>query len=140
MAGHHRWGARSQEALATVRPELRAVCDRALAVSPFDLTVTCGKRSREDQEKAVREGRSKVHWPHGKHNVENDEDLARAVDIHPYPVNFRDTARYLVLNGIMLACAAELGVKLRLGTNWDGDGEFLTDQRFDDYPHHELVD
>ena len=135
---HHTFGAKSQAHLDTVVPELRSICINVLAISPFDLTVTCGRRSKEDQEKAVREGRSKVHWPDGKHNVENEDDLAKAVDIHPYPIDFKDTRRYYMLAGMMHAEAAYDDIKLRWGGDWDGDG-VLTDQTFDDLPHFEVV-
>ena len=139
MAAHHKWGRRSREALATVEPVLAELCGKVRDCLPFDLTVTCGERSREDQEKAVREGRSHVHWPHGRHNVEREGDKARAVDIHPYPVDFSDTARYLVMHGAFMAEAKRAGVKIRHGIDWDGDGVLLTDQRLDDYPHVELA-
>ena len=138
MAARHAFGRRSKERLATVHPALALVCNEALGIVPFDLTVLCGRRGREDQEKAVREGRSKVHWPHGKHNVRNEGDLARAVDIAPYPIDWSDTARFVYLAGVMDAVARAHNVRLRWGGNWDGDGVLLKDQRFDDLPHFEL--
>ena len=138
MADHHSWGKRSEEALQTVHPQLAEICDRALEITPFDLIVTCGRRSKEDQEKAVREGRSKVHWPHGKHNVENPGDLARAVDIHPYPIDWNDLHRYAYLAGVMRAVAHENGIDLRWGGNFDRDSE-IYEQRFLDAPHFEIV-
>ena len=137
MSQHHVFGKRSAEALATCSPPLRGLCVEALAAAPFDLTVTCGRRSKEDQEKAVAEGRSKVHWPHGKHNTADPGALSRAVDIHPYPVDFEDTRRYYILAGVMLAIARRRGIAIRWGGDWDGDGT-LTDQSFNDLPHFEL--
>ena len=138
MAAGHQWGRRSRECLATVDPVLAELAGRVLAVAPFDLTVTCGRRSKEEQEQAVRSGRSRVHWPKGRHNVLRDGDLARAIDVHPFPIRWSDTARYLVMDGIFIAEAARMGVRIRLGTDWDGDGEFLSDQTLQDYPHVEL--
>ena len=134
MAAHHAFGAKSEAHLATVHPELADACRHALQASPFDLTVTCGRRSKADQEQAVREGRSKVHWPHGNHNTRQPAELARAVDIHPYPIDFKDTRRYYILAGLMLAVS---NVPLRWGGDWDGDGQ-LTDQTFNDLPHFEV--
>lgn len=136
MAERHRFGKRSVYALDTVEPALRAVCYEALEAAPFDLTVTCGRRSQADQEKAVAEGRSKVHWPHGKHNAA-EGCLSRAVDIHPYPIDWKDTRRYYILAGVMLALAHRRGIKIRFGGDWDGDGD-LTDQTFNDLCHYEL--
>ena len=137
MARHHQFGKTSTAHLLTVHRDLQVICRDALFVVPFDLTVTCGRRSREDQQTAVAEGRSKVHWPDGNHNVRLPGELARAVDIHPYPVDFQDVRRYYILGGVMLACAHELDVDLRWGGDWDGDGT-LTDQTFNDLPHFEL--
>ena len=137
MAQRHSWSKRSLDNLATVDPELSYLCNLVLKVCPFDLVVTCGRRSKEDQEKAVKEGRSKVHWPHGNHNVENPKDLARAVDIHPYPIDFKDARRYYILGGLMRALAYTTGTEIRWGGDWDGDG-VLTDQTFNDLPHFEL--
>ena len=138
MAKHHQFSMRSKEHLATVHPDLEVLCRNALYVLPFDLTVTCGARSEEDQEKAVAEGRSKVHWPHGKHNVKDGEEFATAVDIHPYPIDFKDVRRYYMLAGAMIANADELDISIRWGGDWDGDGN-LKDQSFNDLPHFELV-
>ena len=33
-----------------------------------DCTILCGYRGKEEQEKAVSEGNSKLHYPHSKHN------------------------------------------------------------------------
>lgn len=136
MAAHHKFGNKSLERLDTVDYRLKAICLDALAMSPFDLTVTCGVRSKEDQEKAVAEGHSKVHYPEGKHNALPGEK-ARAVDIHPYPIDFKDTRRYYILGGIMMAISSFKRIPIRWGGDWDGDGT-LTDQTFNDLPHFEL--
>ena len=136
MASRHAFGKRSREHLATVEPVLQELCEAALAACPFDLTVTCGLRSKADQDKAVAEGRSKVHWPHGNHNSA-DGSPARAVDIHPYPVDFQDTRRYYIMGGVFLALAHQRGIRIRWGGDWNGNG-VLTDQTFTDLPHVEL--
>ena len=140
MARHHAFGKRSENALATVDGRLDRLCREVLRAVPFDLTITCGRRSKEDQEKAVQEGRSKVHWPHGKHNVSQPSDLARAVDIHPYPIDWNDLPRYIFMHGAFAACADKAGIRIRHGIDWDGDGVLLKDQSLDDYPHVELLD
>lgn len=139
MAAHHRWGRRSREALATVEPALAELVCRARDVVPFDLTVTCGRRSREEQERAVREGHSRVHWPHGKHNVEREGEKARAVDVHPYPIDWQDQRRYVFLAGVMTALGDRMDTPVRWGGNWDGDATLITDQRLVDLPHYELL-
>jgi peptidoglycan L-alanyl-D-glutamate endopeptidase CwlK len=41
--------------------------------------------------------------------------------------------------GVILTCAKQLGVKLRWGGDWDGDGNRLNN-KFNDLAHFELVD
>ena len=138
MAEHHRFGKRSLAALNTVHPALRSIIVAVLPASPFDLTVIRGHRTKEDQERAVRGGRSKVHWPHGKHN----SYPSHAADVAPY-VNGRipwdEPAPFCFLAGMMFCEARVRGLRLRWGGNWDGDEALLTDQRFDDLPHFEIL-
>jgi peptidoglycan L-alanyl-D-glutamate endopeptidase CwlK len=42
------------------------------------------------------------------------------------------------LAGVIQCAAAELGYDLRWGGNWDGDGEIIKDQKFNDLPHFEI--
>lgn len=97
--------------------------DGALAPAGIkDITVLCGYRGRDAQEKAFADGASKLHWPDSKHN----KTPALAVDIAPYPVDWSESQRFSVLRGFVLARAAVLGIKLRI-IEWD-------------LPHLELAD
>ena len=138
MADRHRWGQRSLDHLATVHPLLRHLCTEALKLTPFDLTVTCGRRGRDEQEDAVKAGTSKLHWPRGKHNTLEPNDPAWAVDIHPYPVDFLDLPRYCFMAGVILTLAREQQLVVRWGGDWDGDGVLIKDQSLVDLPHFEL--
>jgi len=150
------FGKRSQEQKSTVTQKLKNILDSAIKI--VDFSVICGRRSKEDQDKAFNNGYSKVQWPNSKHNTRAPEDLAKAVDLYPYPrpiwtgelVNLvqrvtrkeilplvRDWARWYYLAGVIKGIAHEQGTDLRQGCDWDGDGDF-TDQRFDDTPHHEM--
>ena len=63
-----------------------------------------------------------------------------AVDLMPYVRGEIAPSKenYLILAGVMFACANELGLTLRSGMDWDMDSEFLVDQTFNDFPHFEL--
>jgi peptidoglycan L-alanyl-D-glutamate endopeptidase CwlK len=63
-----------------------------------------------------------------------------AVDLMPYVKGKSAPSKenYLILAGVMFACANELGLTLRSGMDWDMDSEFLVDQTFNDFPHFEL--
>jgi hypothetical protein len=73
-----------------------------------------------------------------KHNT----DPSLAFDVAPYPIDFASRtkvlARFYYLAGLIISCAASLGIKLRWGGDWDGDLDF-EDQTFDDLGHFEKV-
>jgi peptidoglycan L-alanyl-D-glutamate endopeptidase CwlK len=138
----YNYGRGSEAKMSTVKPRLRAVCERALGYGVMDASVIQGVRSRVEQDRYYGTGKSKVKWPNGKHNIEVLGDLASAVDIAPYingTVSWRKD-HCCVWAGLMLAAAKEEGVILRWGGNWDMDGEPITDQDFQDLVHFELND
>ena len=53
------------------------------------------------------------------------------------PIDWNNKERFYLFAGFVKGIAAEMGIKLRLGADWDGD--FTTrDQTFHDLPHFEL--
>lgn len=112
-----------------------------------DHSILVGHRTEEDQTAAVEAGRSKLSWPHSKHNSTPSE----AVDAAPYlpegiGVQWPDRnssdyekqlGQFYLFAGYVQAKADELGVGLRWGGDWDSD-RILSDQSFDDVVHFEL--
>lgn len=132
----YKFGKVSEDRLASVHTDLVRVVRKALAYGLLDISVVQGRRSKEDQDRAFKEGKSKLKYPQSKHN----SDPSDAVDIAPF-INGKiswNTQHCLVLAGIVLAAASELGIKVRWGGNWDRDGEPVTDQTFNDLVHFEL--
>ena len=132
----YKFGKSSEDRLESVHPDLVKVCRRMLGYGILDATVVQGRRSQEDQDRAFREGKSKLKYPQSRHNSNPSE----AVDIAPF-INGKvswNSQHCLVLAGLMLAAASELGIKVRWGGNWDCDGEPVTDQTFNDLVHFEL--
>ena len=88
-------------------------------IRSFDCSILEGYRNQEDQEKAVREGNSKLHYPDGKHN----RQPSCAVDVAPYPVNWTDTKRFYHFGGYVLGVAARLKEegKMTHSIRWGGD-------------------
>jgi peptidoglycan L-alanyl-D-glutamate endopeptidase CwlK len=88
--------------------------------------------------KAYFSGNSKLMWPKGRHN----SLPSKAVDFQPYPMP-KDKAKLWAslayVAGRIIQMAAEDGVLIRWGGDWDSDGD-LTDQTFDDLFHLEVVD
>jgi peptidoglycan LD-endopeptidase CwlK len=126
---------RSLDQLDTIHPTLREILEEAIKVSDF--IVLEGHRGEEAQNKAFREGRSKIQWPKGNHN----KSPSTAADIAPVPIDWDSKhagKKFAFLAGIVTGVAATKGVKIRWGGDWDGDGQ-MNDQSFHDLPHVELV-
>jgi len=137
------FGNSSSARLASADERLQRVARRALAFGVMDFSIAEGHRSIERQQELYDQGKSQIDGitRTGKHNYQPSQ----AIDIVPYPavvngVNiWNDKQRFCVLAGLMLAAAAEEGVKLRWGGDWDGDGN-NADSTFHDLPHFEIVD
>lgn len=131
------FGKASLNRLDTVDKYLSLVMNAALNTEVMDISIVEGHREKEKQNEYFKAGKSKVEWPKGKHN----KIPSCAVDAAPW-VNGKISWNKLhccVLAGVILACAAELGIKIRWGGNWDMDSEPITDQDFQDLVHFEIV-
>lgn len=126
---------RSLNNLSGVHPDMVRVVKRAMSMQIMDFTVIEGVRSIERQRRLVNQGASKT--MNSKHLVQNT-GYGHAVDITPYPIDWQDSGRFYVLNGIMRAAAVIEGVDIRTGSDWDMDG-IIQDQTFHDLPHYELT-
>jgi peptidoglycan L-alanyl-D-glutamate endopeptidase CwlK len=131
-----RFSATSEFNLSTCHPKLQRLVRVMAQRAPksLDFSVTCGYRNEADQEAAVRAGRSTKHFPDSKHNVMPSV----AVDLAPHPIDWKDTARFARLAGYLQAVADDLGIEVRWGGDWDGDGR-TADERLVDMPHFELT-
>lgn len=118
--------------LETCHPDLQRLFKEL--IKHVDCTIIVGHRGEEEQEQAVLQGKSKLHWPKSKHN----STPSMAVDVSPWPVDWKDTKRFYDFAGIVRAQAAILGIKIRWGGDWDGDGD-IKDQKFNDLVHFELI-
>lgn len=109
----------------------------------YDIRVLEGVRSWARQRELYEQGKTKLLPPAGKHNPDTEGDVdykSLAVDVAPYPIDWKDAKRFCYLAGIVMGIAAQLGYKVRWGGNWDMDQTIIDDQNFDDLPHFELVD
>ncbi|MBM96015.1 MAG: peptidase [Oceanospirillaceae bacterium] len=137
------FGRRSASNLMTCDTRLQAVARRALGYGVMDFSVTEGHRSLLRQKELYDDGMSQIDGIRfkGKHNKTPSE----AMDLLPYPavVNginvWNDHQRFAVLAGLIMAAAAEEGVTVRWGGDWDGDGN-NADSTLHDMPHFELID
>lgn len=126
------FGKQSAERLATCHPDLQRLMNEAIKY--VDFSITCGHRGQAEQDKAFEDGASKLKWPNGQHN----KLPSRAVDVAPYPLNWNDAEAFTLLSGVILGVACMMGIKIRIGADWDGDFNML-EHSFKDRPHVELA-
>ena len=130
-----RFGKRSKERLKGVDAKLQNVMNEV--VKYFDIAVIEGLRSQERQNELVAQGKSKTKF--GKH-VDG-----KAVDIAPYPIDWKARDDFHYLGGFVLGMAASMGIKIRWGGDWNASSLFkgqrtTKDNNFDDLVHFELLD
>lgn len=141
-------GQKSLEKLKDVAPDLQELARKVMQV--MNITVLTGHRGKEEQDKAVAEGKSKTPWPTGKHN----SLPSQAIDISPWPIplnwgspgpdkvynreEMKAVAQFYYMQGVAAGVANEMGIKVRGGHDWNMDNDF-SDNNFDDLVHIELA-
>lgn len=136
------FGKTSRSRLDTCHPDLVKLVEKALSYGVMDISVLEGNRSTEKQKQLYAEGKSQLDGVNKLSKHQSSPSVA--VDLMPYPGELNgkniwtDTHRWCVLGGLMYAAASELGIKIRWGGDWDGDGN-NSDSNFNDYPHFELI-
>jgi peptidoglycan L-alanyl-D-glutamate endopeptidase CwlK len=141
---------RSLKTLVGVHPDLVRVIHRAIKITEVDFLVGCGVRTLATQRKYVREGKSKT--MNSRHLLNNG--YSHAVDLwmwkdggiswdtsgaeDRYTISNKDDyENYQEIGTSVIAAANELGIPIRWGADWDGDGQH-TDHSFIDWVHQEL--
>ena len=141
------YGAGSRSKLETCHPHLVLVAELALKRSPYDITIVHGWRGEEIQNALFASGASTKRWPDSKHNASEDDELERpetvsdALDFAPWvdgKIPWGETHIFACIAGCFFAAAAELGVQLRWGGDWDADGN-TKEHKLQDWGHLELV-
>lgn len=127
------FGRTSKERLSTCHPDLQKVFNEV--IKHVDCKIIEGARTPERQQELFDQGRTKI--LNSKH-IPKDDGWSYAVDVMAFPVQWENWNRNYLFVGFVLGIAASMGIKLRVGADWDGD--FNTkDQSFHDLPHFELV-
>lgn len=135
----------SLQRLATCDPRLQRIVRTVATQIP--LLVVCGRRGKADQDAAVKSKKSKTPWPESKHNCPDPRDpskeslavLSRAVDLAPYPLDWNDRDRFILLAGYVLAIAQVSDILIRWGGDW-GRNWIIRDESFQDLVHFELIE
>ena len=126
-----KYGRKSRERLNTCDSKLQKVFNEV--IKHVDCSVLEGHRSKDRQNKLYEEEKTKVKYPHGRHN----RQPSSAVDVTPYPVDWKDRERQTLFAGFVIGVASQMGINSRWGGDWDQDFQ-VVDNRFDDFPHFEL--
>ena len=122
----YKWSKKSSDLLATCDNRLQDLANMMLERSEFDLTITDGYRTKDEQEKAFNDGKSRAKFGKSKHNV----FPSQAIDIVPYPIDWNTKNprwNQMALNAMW--CAGRLGIEITWG------GNFVS---LKDLPHFEL--
>ena len=142
---------KSLRKLNGVHPDLVKVVKRAIEITEEDFMVGEGVRSVATQRKYVRDGKSRT--MNSRHLVASN-GYSHAVDLWLwkdggvswdtsdarsfYTVSHDDDyVNYQEIGTSMLLASEELGIPIRWGADWDGDGQH-TDHSFVDWVHFEL--
>jgi len=126
------FGKRSKENLQGVHPDIISVLDEAIKY--FDFSVLEGVRTLERQKGLYALGKS--HTLNSKHLRQLD-GYSHAVDVAPYPINWKDKRRFAYLAGLIMGIAETKGIALTWGNDWDNDGDF-DEHKLQDGPHFQL--
>lgn len=121
----------SLERLETCCDELQETMNRVIQL--FDCIILEGYRDEETQNRYYKAGKSKLRYPHSKHNG----FPSQAVDVSPWPIVWDDIENFCYLGGLVVGVGATLGHKIRWGGNWDMDSSVIHDQKFQDLVHFE---
>lgn len=121
-----KWGKTSSDRIATCDKRLQDLANMMLSRSGFDLTVTCGYRTKEEQEDAYKKGTSRAKFGQSKHN----DFPSKAIDICPYPIIWEGKdPRWQEMAMNAMWCAGRLGIEIA----WGGNFKSISDK-----PHFEL--
>ena len=126
-----KFGRKSKERLNTCDSNLQKVFNEV--IKHVDCSILEGHRNKDRQNRLYEEGKTKVKYPNGRHN----RQPSSAVDVTPYPVDWKDRERQTLFAGFVIGVASQMDINLRWGGDWDQDFQ-VTDNRFDDFPHFEL--
>ena len=129
----------SKERLDTCDTHLQRIVNAV--AQEMNIQVICGHRSKEDQDKAWEEKKSKVRYPHSKHNSIPSQavDLAplKIVDGHRV-IDWNDKQGFQDLANLMFKYADKFGIHIRWGGDFNMDGTKTTNDSWD-MPHWELT-
>jgi len=134
----YKYSKKSLGKLNTCHPDLQKLLKEA--IKHYDVTILQGIRTKEEQEELVRTGMSKTM---NSMHLDQGDGYAHAVDCALWPIDWHDRERFVFLQGFLKGLAVqmkangEISHDLRLGVDWDDDGN-IKEHSFFDGPHVEI--
>jgi len=128
-----KYSSRSLEKLSECDMRLQQVFN--FVINVIDCTIFTGHRNHVAQDELYYQGKSKLMWPHSKHN----KTPSMAIDAAPYPIDWKDRERATLFAGFVLGVGDAMGIKMRWGGDWDRDWQ-VKDNNFDDLWHFEIIE
>jgi len=99
------FGQRSLKSMFGVHPDIVEVLDEAIKY--FDFSVLEGVRTLDRQKVLCDTGKS--HTLRSKH-LRQFDGYSHAVDVAPYPINWKDKRRFAYLAGLIIGIAETKGI------------------------------
>lgn len=109
------------QSLSGVNPDMVAVVEKAIEITEEDFSVIEGIRSLDRQKQLLKDGKSTT--------LNSRHITGHAVDMVPYPVDWKDLKRFEKMAKAMKKAAEELDIPIIWGGDW---------KSFYDAPHFEL--
>jgi peptidoglycan L-alanyl-D-glutamate endopeptidase CwlK len=135
-------GPTSLKKLEGVDPVLVSVVKRAIEITTQDFSVLWGVRTLKEQAALYAQGRTVpgniVTWTMDSKHLPGANGFGRAVDLLPYPADWKEQRKFRLIAVAMMQAAKEQGVRLRWGADWNmnqKEGE----KGETDFAHFELV-
>lgn len=132
----YKLGNTSMARLVGVDETLVNVVKRAIQITEQDFTVIEGVRSLSRQRELYAQGRTSpgkiVTW-----TLKSKHIMGKAVDLVPYPLDWNDLEKFDKIKHAMFRAAAEQGVNLRWGADWNSNGTPREKGEYDS-PHFEI--
>ncbi len=94
-----RFGTRSRNNLKSCDQRLQNIFNEV--IKHVDCSVIEGHRDQKRQDKLYDEGKTKLKFPHGRHNA----DPSLAADVVPYPIDWEDRERMTLFAGFVKGIA-----------------------------------
>lgn len=128
---------RSLNRLKDVNPNLINLCLLAIKRSPIDFGIAYqgGHRTAEEQNQLFKDGFSQ----RDGYEKQSNHQTGNAIDINVFVDSkmIENKEMLCVVAGVFFACAAEMGIKIRWGLDWNQNGD-IRDNKFNDQYHIEL--